>query len=98
MKKIFVKSAGIITLGLVLVACSQSPLDALKSDDTNSNYDAAYWQKTAANDPTLFNQALQYCAQNPEKPNCAAVNSVTVTVVNPANTETQPATAVVVNS
>lgn len=94
MKKLLVTATGIVALSLALIGCSQSPLDALKSDDTNSTYDAQYWKDTAANDPSLFNQAVQYCSQNPTKPNCAPVNSMSVSTNTTTTIQTNTSTPV----
>lgn len=69
----FVKKIAIGVLGLTLFGCSESPMQALESDHLEPKYDKQYWLDIAKNDPQLYTQAVQYCHQNPQKPNCAAL-------------------------
>lgn len=71
----------ILTLCLMLVllsACSQSPLQKLKSDTRYDDMNPAFWAKEQAQHTPLWQEATNYCEKHTEKPNCAPVMQVLV--------------------
>lgn len=63
---------------LLLSACSKTPLQKLASDHLYPDLNSAYWAKEQSNKTSLWTEAVAYCQQNKEKPNCSAVMEVYV--------------------
>ncbi len=47
----------------------------LSSSSLNAKYDEPYWLGVYGQNKSVFDRAVQYCTNHPEKPNCAAVMS-----------------------
>lgn len=63
---------------LLLNACSQTPLQQLADDHLHNALNSAYWAKQQDEKTTLWTEAISYCKQHTEKPNCSAVMEVFV--------------------
>lgn len=70
------KKITLLLIGLsLLTACSESPLDKLKSDKADHAI-LPFWEKEAKAKSSLWNEAVSYCEQNQDKPNCGAIKSI----------------------
>jgi hypothetical protein len=66
----------ILLLAALISACSQSPMDALKSDvASEENMNVPFWAAQHKQHTALWDEAVAYCKANKEKPNCFAVNA-----------------------
>ena len=58
---------------VLLSACSKTPLQQLASNHLYPSLNASYWAKEQQQKTALWINAVVYCKQNSEKPNCSAV-------------------------
>jgi hypothetical protein len=86
MRKVLLISLGISIL--LLAGCSKSPMDKLASDTIYSDMNNTFWGKEQDNHTQLWEQALTYCKQNNQKPNCQPV--LLVSTINNGNTKLIP--------
>ena len=77
MNKILVVS---ITLGVFLLSgCGpQTPLQKLSSNQVFEDLNASFWSKEAASHSHLWQQAVDFCNEHEEKPNCATVDQLQI--------------------
>ncbi len=68
LKKMMVVS---VVMGVLLTACSQSPMEQLQSDVRADNLTSAYWATQKDDDPVLWQEATNYCKVHSAKVNCA---------------------------
>ena len=68
----------LITSLIILAACEVTPMQKLKSDKKHDELTAAYWFDQQQNNPALYQDAVQYCKVNPQKPNCTSVNATAI--------------------
>lgn len=68
----------VFIFSLVLAGCEKTPMQKLASDQVYSDMNNAFWAKEQEKKTQLWEQAVEYCKQNSEKPNCQPVNQVLV--------------------
>ena len=73
MKKIFIIISIVVIL---LTGCGKNPMQKLASNTLYSDMTKEFWQKEYNNKTSLWNEALTYCRDNKEKPNCAPVTKI----------------------
>jgi hypothetical protein len=74
MQKFFIL---ILTVSIFsLAGCSKSPLQKLASDVVYTDMDNAFWSNQQEQKTALWSDAVSYCKQNANKPNCGAVMGV----------------------
>ncbi|MDX2165041.1 MAG: hypothetical protein SFW07_06470 [Gammaproteobacteria bacterium] len=77
MKKIIHFSRFFLFLMVMLLAsCSKTPMQKLESSTVYSDMSQTFWVKQYDQKTQLWSEAVEYCMNNSDKPNCDAVSRV----------------------
>ena len=67
----------IMSFSFILTGCGpQTPLQKLESNERYDDMNAVFWGKEHRGNTSLWKQAVSYCKNYEEKPNCGAVMQV----------------------
>ena len=73
---VLVKGILPVALCLGVAGCSQSPMDALKSDTYSEKYSGgSFWDTQSKENTQLWKEAVNYCNKNLQKVNCQPVRA-----------------------
>ena len=66
----------LLLVAIQLVGCSKTPMQKLESSSVYPEMNQSFWVPQYQKKTKLWGEAVQYCMNNGDKPNCDAVSRV----------------------